>query len=82
MEFGFWSAMFGISGVKFSPFPGIQNNAFAYKLYLGTSRGISHRSAPTTHPDTHPDIAIIAIRSHASSQIWSVLTMPKWNRNC
>ena len=34
MEFGLGSAMFGISGVNFFPFPGVQNNAFAYKLDL------------------------------------------------
>ena len=31
MEFGLGSAMFGISGVNFFPFAGVQNNAFAYK---------------------------------------------------
>ena len=34
MEFGLGSAMFGISGVNFFLFPGVQNNAFAYKLDL------------------------------------------------
>ena len=42
-------------------FPVVENNAFAYKLYRGTRRGISHRSAPTTHHDSQPDIAIVAI---------------------
>ena len=64
MEFGLWNAMFGISGVKFFPFPGVHNNAVAQKLYLGPRRGISKRSAPTTHPD----IAIVAIRRQASSK--------------
>jgi len=34
MYFGHESAMFGISGINFFPFPGVQNNAFAYKLDL------------------------------------------------
>ena len=34
MESGLGSAMFGISGVNFFPFPGVQNNGFAYKLDL------------------------------------------------
>ena len=34
MEFGFGSAMFGIIEVNFFPFPGVQNNGFAYKLDL------------------------------------------------
>ena len=38
MEFGLGSAMFGISGVNFFHFPGVQNNAFAYKLDLDQTR--------------------------------------------
>ena len=34
MDFGLGSAMCGINGVSFFPFPGVQNNAFAYKLDL------------------------------------------------
>ena len=54
IEFGLGNAKFGISGVKFFPFPGVHNNAVAQTLYLVTRRGISKRSAPTTHPDPTP----------------------------
>ena len=34
MEFGLGSAIFGISGINLVPFPGVQNNAYTYKLDL------------------------------------------------